>query len=120
MIPAPLYRDPIYDGAAEPMIIRKVSDGKYYLFYTLRRANQQVTGVSFAYGTQIGVAESEDGGQWHYRGALNLDFEFGHNTFWAPEIVYDEVTERYHMYVSYIQGIYADWSGKATIEHYVS
>ena len=120
MIPAPLYRDPIYDGAADPMIIRKVSDGKYYMFYTQRRANQQVTGVSFAYGTQIGVAESENGSQWHYRGALNLDFEFGHNTFWAPEIVYDEDTERYHMYVSYIQGIYADWSGKATIEHYVS
>ena len=61
MIPAPLYRDPIYDGAADPMIIRKVSDGKYYMFYTQRRANQQVTGVSFAYGTQIGVAESENG-----------------------------------------------------------
>lgn len=120
MIPAPLYRDPIYDGAADPMVIRKVSDGKYYMFYTQRRANQQVTGVSFAYGTQIGVAESPDGCHWHYRGALDLDFEFGHNSFWAPEIVYDEISETYHMYVTYIQGVYSDWGGEASIEHYVS
>lgn len=120
MVPSPLYRDPIYDGAADPMIIRKVSDGKYYMFYTQRRANAQVVGVSFAYGTAIGVAESVDGSRWHYRGTLDLDFEFGHNTFWAPEIVYDDQSKTYHMYVSYIQGIYCDWNGKATIEHYIS
>ncbi|MBO5649779.1 MAG: glycosyl hydrolase, partial [Clostridia bacterium] len=61
MIPAPLYRDPIYDGAADPMVIRRESDGMFYMFYTQRRANQQVTGVSFAYGCAIGVAESADG-----------------------------------------------------------
>ena len=55
MIPAPLYRDPIFDGPADPMIIRKASDGKFYMFYTQRRANQQVVGVSFAYGTAIGA-----------------------------------------------------------------
>ena len=26
-VPAPLYRDPIYDGPADPMVIRKESDG---------------------------------------------------------------------------------------------
>lgn len=120
MIPTPLYRDPIFDGAADPMMIRKVSDGKFYLFYTQRRANQQVADVSFCYGTAIGVAESEDGSNWHYRGALDLDFEFGHNTFWAPEIVYDDVSATYHMYVTYIQGVYMNWGGNASIEHYVS
>lgn len=120
MIPAPLYRDPIYDGAADPMIIKKESDGLFYMFYTQRRANQQVTGVSFAYGTAIGVAESSDGEYWYYRGALDLDFEFGHNSFWAPEIVYDPVGGKYHMYVSYIRGVHCDWKGKATIEHYTS
>ena len=88
-IKAPLYRDPIYDGAADPMVIRKESDDKFYMFYTQRRANQQVENVSFCYGTKIGVAESEDGANWHYRGALDLDFEFGHNTFWAPEIIFN-------------------------------
>lgn len=77
MIPSPLYKDPIYNGAADPMIIKKESDGLFYMFYTQRRANQQVEGVSFAYGTAIGVAESEDGADWHYRGALELNFDFG-------------------------------------------
>ena len=120
MIPAPLYKDPIYNGAADPMIIKKESDGLFYMFYTQRRANQQVENVSFAYGTMVGVAESEDGANWHYRGALDLDFEFGHNTFWAPEVVYEPETKLYHMYVSYIRGIYTKWRGKATIEHYTS
>ena len=120
MTASPLYRDPIYDGAADPMIIRKESDGLYYMFYTQRRANQQVVNVSFAYGTAIGVAESENGNECHYRGALDLDFEFGHNTFWAPEIIYDPDKKTYHMYVSYIRGVYSEWKGAARIEHYVS
>ena len=119
-IPAPLYRDPIFDGPADPMMIRKESDGKFYLFYTQRRANHQVDKVSYCYGTAVGVAESENGRDWHYRGALDLDFEFGHNTFWAPEVVYDAETERYHMFVTYIQGVYMDWGGDASIEHYIS
>ena len=106
MIPAPLYKDPIYNGAADPMVIRKESDGKYYMFYTQRRANQQVEHVSYCYGSMIGVAESLNGRDWHYRGALDLDFEFGHNTFWAPEIIYHPEDATYHMYVSYIQGVY--------------
>lgn len=120
MITSPLYRDPIYDGAADPMIIRKESDGKYYMFYTQRRANQKVEGTTWCYGTAIGVAESDNGSDWHYRGDLDLDFEFGHNTFWAPEIVYDKETATYHMYVSYIQGVYRTWDGKKTIEQYSS
>ena len=120
MIPAPLYRDPIFDGPADPMIIRKASDGKFYMFYTQRRANQQVFDVSYCYGTAVGVAESEDGSDWLYRGTLDLDFEFGHNTFWAPEIVYDEETELYHMYVSYSRGVHCHFQGTSTIEHYIS
>ena len=120
IVPSPLYKDPIYNGAADPMVIRKESDGLYYMFYTQRRANQQVEHVSFAYGTAIGVAESEDGANWHYRGALDLGFEFGHNTYWAPEIIYSPEEKLYHMYVSYIVGVYKDWAGKASIEHYTS
>ncbi len=120
MIPSPLYKDPIYNGAADPMIIRKESNGNYYMFYTQRRSNQNVENVSFAYGTAIGVAESFDCEDWHYLGALDLNFEFGHNTFWAPEIIYDPATKLYHMYVTYIRGIYTDWKGVATLEHYTS
>lgn len=118
--PAPLYRDPIYDGAADPMVIRNEQNGKFYMFYTQRRANQTVCGTSFYYGTSIGVAESENGAYWYYLGALELEFEFGHNTFWAPEIVYNPDNGVYHMYVSYIRGIHFEWKGDATIEHYTS
>lgn len=120
MIPAPLFRDPIFDSPADPMIIRKASNGMFYMFYTQRRASQQVCDVSYCYGTSVGVAESEDGNYWLYRGALDLDFEFGHNTFWAPEVVYDEENKLYHMYVSYIRGVHCNWGGTATIEHYTS
>lgn len=120
MIPSPLFRDPIYDGAADPTMIRHAENGNYYIFYTQRRANQTVEGVTFAYGTAIGVAESFDGKEWHYLGALDLDFEFGHNTYWAPEIIYDDKSGLYHMYVSYIRGIYKEWKGVARIEHYTS
>lgn len=119
-VPAPLYRDPIYNGAADPMVIRKESDGKFYMFYTQRRANVPLEDVAYCYGTAIGVAESEDGANWHYRGALDLDFEFGHNTYWAPEIIYNADDGLYHMYVSYITGIYQNWGGVKSIEHYTS
>lgn len=119
-VPAPLYRDPIYDGAADPTVICNEQDGNYYMFYTQRRANQTVCGTSFYYGTSIGVAVSEDGAYWYYLGALSLEFEFGHNTFWAPEVIYDPDRCVYHMYVSYIRGIHSKWTGDSTIEHYVS
>lgn len=119
-IPAPLFRDPIFDGAADPMIIRSEQNGLYYMFYTQRRATQHVSGVSYCYGSAIGVAESRNGAQWHYRGALALEFSFGQNTFWAPEIVFNPADGLYHMYVSYIEGIYTTWDGVATIEHYTS
>ena len=120
MIPAPLYKDPIFNGPADPMVIKKESDGLFYMFYTQRRANQNVENVSYCYGSAIGVAESPNGRDWHYRGALNLEFEFGHNTFWAPEIVYDSKKNVYHMFVSYIRGVYLNWGGDSRIEHYVS
>ena len=113
MIPAPLFRDPIYDGAADPMVIRKESDGLFYMFYTQRRANQLVAGVSYCYGSRIGVAESENGRDWYYRGALDLEFEFGQNTFWAPEVLW--ANGRYHMFVSYITGVPDSWRGSRDI-----
>ncbi len=119
-VPSPLYKDPIYDGAADPMVIRKESDGKYYMFYTQRRANQTLADVAYCYGCAIGVAESADGARWHYRGALDLNFEFGHNTWWAPEIIYNPDEGLYHMFVSYIVGVYQNWDGDASIEHYTS
>ena len=55
----PLYRDPVFDGAADPVIVHTGSYGRWYMLYTNRRANAQGTkGVEWVHGTRIGIAES--------------------------------------------------------------
>jgi hypothetical protein len=117
--PAPLFRDPVYDGAADPVLVYHRAKKQWWMFYTQRRANVQAAGVAFCYGTSIGVAVTEDHGQsWYYHGAPKLEFEEGMNTFWAPDIFFDKGV--YHMFVAYIRGVRNNWGGKARIVHYTS
>ncbi|MBG9375055.1 family 43 glycosylhydrolase [Panacibacter sp. DH6] len=117
--PAPLYRDPVTDGAADPVMVWNRAAQKWWMLYTQRRANTEAPGVSFCYGNDIAVACGEDSGRtWVYRGTLNLAFEEGRNTYWAPEVVYHEGV--YHMFVVYIQGVRSEWGGKARMAHYTS
>lgn len=116
---APLFRDPIHDGAADPMVIYNEQEKAWYMFYTNRRANVSTQGTNWCYGTSIGVAASTDNGKnWEYVGALDLEFERGKNTFWAPHVVYDKGV--YHLFVTYIRGIHESWSGIGKIAHYTS
>jgi hypothetical protein len=117
---APLFRDPIYDGAADPTIIWNREEKSWWLLYTNRRATAPGTGVCWVHGTDIGVASSDDGGQsWLYRGTVSgLEFEPGRNTFWAPEVIWQEGL--YHMYVSYVRGIPDSWNYGRKIIHYTS
>ena len=116
---APLFRDPIYDGAADPMVIYNREEKTWYMFYTNRRANVATQGTNWCYGTRIGVATSADNGRnWVYVGALDLEFERGKNTFWAPHVVYHK--GKYHLFVTYIRGVHESWSGIGKIAHYVS
>lgn len=117
-VPAPLYRDPVFDGATDPVIIWNQSEHCYYMFYTQRRSTCISIGVSSIHGTAIGVAVSPDAISWLYRGTLSLEFEHGHNTFWAPEVLYAGGT--YHMYVSYVPGIPTTWNYTRHILHYTS
>ena len=95
--PAPLFRDPITDGAADPVLIWNRTEKNWWMLYTQRRANSETADVAYCYGNQIGIASSDDHGQsWVYRGTLDLDIEPGHNTFWAPDVVYHN--GKYHMY----------------------
>ena len=116
----PLFRDPIFDGAADPTIVFNRGEKTWWIVYTNRRANVDCRGVAWAHGTDIGIASSLDfGASFTYRGTLKgLEFEKGRNTFWAPEIVHHDGT--YHMYVSYVSGVPHDWSGGRSILHYVS
>lgn len=118
--PAPLFRDPIFDGAADPAIIWNRQTKSWLLFYTQRRANVDSPGVAYCHGCGIGIAESKDGGQtWiHIGNAEGLPFERGLNTFWAPEVI--ENVGVYHMYCSYVPGCPSDWIGERQIHHYTS
>ena len=116
---APLFRDPITDGAADPCVVYNRQESSWWMLYTQRRANCEAPDVAYCYGTQIGIACSEDHGQsWYYRGTLDLDFEPGLNTYWAPDVVFDGTT--YHMFVVFIRGARIHWGGKATLMHYTS
>lgn len=117
---APLFRDPIYDGAADPTVIWNREEKNWWILYTNRRATAPSVGVSWVHGTDIGIASSSDSGQnWIYRGIVSgLEFEPGRNTFWAPEVIWHEGI--YHMYVSYVKGIPTTWGFDRNIIHYTS
>jgi hypothetical protein len=120
--PAPLFRDPVYDGAADPSLIWNDRERAWWILYTNRRANapDAQDGVRWCHGTDIGIASSADGGlTWTYRGtAKGLEFEPGRNTFWAPCLL--EHGRTYHMFLAYVRGVPADWSGDRHIVHYTS
>lgn len=115
----PLFRDPVYDGASDPAVIYNRKEQCWYMLYTQRRASDISVGVSNIHGSKIGMASSATGQDWVYRGTLEgLDFEPGHNTFWAPEVIY--AGGQYHMYVSYITGIPTTWDYPRQMIHYTS
>ncbi len=116
---APLYRDPVYDGAADPVVVWNNVEKSWWMLYSARRANQMTPDVSFCYGTNVAVASSDDNGKtWIYRGELDLNFEKGTNTFWAPDVLYNN--GKYHMFVVYFKGARSHWGGNPVIHHYVS
>lgn len=117
--PAPLYNDPIYDGAADPVLIWNHQERSWWMLYTARRANMPTVGTSAYHGTKIGIASSSDNGTlWTFRGYLDLEFEKGMNTFWAPDIIYHK--GMYHLFVSYIPGVRNHFGGQSRIVYYKS
>jgi len=120
---APIFADPILDGAADPTVIHRRGTNEWWMFYTNRRATFEGPGVQWVHGSPIGVAISTDGGlSWHYKGTVaGLDdpADPGLNTHWAPEVVWAE--GEYHMFLSYIAGTPEQWAGhERHIVHFVS
>ncbi|SEH02007.1 hypothetical protein SAMN05444920_12363 [Nonomuraea solani] len=117
-----MYRDPMYDGATDPVVIWNRAERAWWLVYTARRATAPAReDVSWVHGSDLGVASSADGGRtWLYRGVMEgLDTEWGRHTYWAPEIIDDGAT--YHMYVSVIRGVPDAWTPHDRhIRHYTS
>ncbi len=115
----PLYRDPVYDGAADPTIIWNRQEKKWFMFYTNRRANVKgLKGVTWVHGTHIGIAASSDGGAtWKYVGTCNILAPYT-QTQWAPDVV--EHDGLYHMFLAYVPGIFNDWNHPRHIIHLTS
>ncbi len=73
LAPKPIFRDPVYDGAADPIVIWNPQVEKWWMFYTNRRATMtELPGVSWVFKTPLGIAESTDGANWDYVGMANL------------------------------------------------
>ncbi len=122
--PKPLYRDPVFDGAADPVVIWNPQAQKWWMFYTNRRANvANLAGVSWVHGTPIGIAESADGGlTWKYVGTAEIESpnsSVDQPTYWAPDVVRGD-DGQWHMFVSFVPGVFNDWNHPRTIVHYTS
>jgi hypothetical protein len=118
--PKPLFRDPIFDGAADPVLAWDRAGRKWVMFYTNRRASlTDLPGVEWVHGTRIGMAESLDGGAtWNYTGTVEVPFGNPDYTHWAPEVIDFEGT--YHLYLSIVPGIFRDWNAARQIIHLTS
>jgi pimeloyl-ACP methyl ester carboxylesterase len=121
--PAPLYRDPVYDGAADPVLVWNPGKRVWWMFYTQRRAKIDLPGVEWCHGTEIGVAESGDSGfSWTYLGTLPLSHPDDEYSFWAPDVILDD-GGNYHLFPSYVPGppeTHRHWGGERHIFHYTS
>lgn len=115
----PLFRDPIFDGAADPSIIWNKKEKKWFMFYTNRRAkDSKASGVSWVHGTRIGIAESKDGAHWIYKSTCNIEYQINDVTHWAPDVL--EHNDIYHMYLTIVPGVFEDWYHPRYIVHLTS
>lgn len=116
----PLYVDPKNDAPTDPMVIKNRENGLWYMFYTSRRGNlENGKGVEWVHGCTIGIAVSKDMVHWEYLQDANIDYSPNADpTYWAPGIVDDGKT--YHMYLTYVPGIFSDWNHPRNIVHLTS
>lgn len=117
------YRDPVHDGATDPVLVADPASGSWLMFYTQRRAAASgLDGVAWVHGTGIGVARSDDGGMtWSYEGVVEgLDAPGLARpvTRWAPDVV--RIGDRWVMFLTLLGGHRTDWTGPARIAQYTS
>lgn len=124
LAPRPLYRDPVFDAPTDPVLCYIAEQKRWLMYYTARRATAtDAPGVSWVHGSNIGVAQSTDGGAtWTYVGVADIrygkDTHPNDTTYWAPEVIWHDGT--YHMFLSYVPGIFNDWSHPREIVHLTS
>ncbi len=116
----PLFRDPIHDGAADPVVVWNRARKTWWMLYTNRRADStEAGGVTWVHKTHIGIAESTDGGaHWKYVSEADIPLDKPDYTLWAPEVI--DVAGTYHMFLTVVPGSFADWGHERYIEHLTS
>ena len=123
--PKPLYRDPVFDGAADPVIVvHGLVRPLVHALHQSPRKRAGTKGVEWAHGTRIGIAESLDAGvTWKYIGEADIELppEFGgaNATHWAPDVVRDDMG-LFHMFLTAVPGIFEDWNHPRHIVHLTS
>lgn len=113
MADKPLFRDPVHDGAADPVVIWNPQRNRWWMFYTNRRANVPgLSGVTWVHGTRIGIAESRDGASWSYVGTADIDLPEAlggaEPTHWAPDII-AAPDGTWHMFLTVVPGVFETW-----------
>lgn len=117
--PKPLFDDPVYHGAADPVIIYNKAKKKWWMLYTNRRASINDSTVQWVHGTRIGISESKDGKKWKYIDTANINYRPDEGyTQWAPDVIENNGT--YHMYLTYVPGTFKDWNHSRVIVHLTS
>lgn len=120
----PLFRDPVFDGAADPVVIWNPAARRWWMFYTNRRANVPgLSGVAWVHGSKIGIAESADGATWSYLGTADIELSpvigDAEPTLWAPDVItaHDGM---HHMFLTVVPGVFEDWQHPRMIVHLTS
>ncbi|HEX8322752.1 MAG TPA: family 43 glycosylhydrolase [Tepidisphaeraceae bacterium] len=117
--PQPLYRDPVHDGAADPVVIWNRQRRLWFMLYTNRRANvPDLEGVAWVHGTRVGIASSPDGRNWTYEGTADIDYGGPDDAHWAPDAFFDD--GHYHMFLSVVPGLHTDWNAERRIVYLTS
>ncbi len=122
MASRPLFRDPVFDGAADPSVIWNPYRKSWWMFYTNRRASAPgLSGVAWVHGTRLGIAESTDlGSTWTYAGTAEIDLpeDIGGAapTHWAPD-VFTAPDGSHHMFLTVVPGIFETWQHPRRIVH---
>lgn len=121
----PLFRDPLFDGTADPVVIWNEERGRWWMFYTNRRAKADgLSGVAWVHGTHIGIAEScDNGASWSYLGTANISLpasiDVPDPTHWAPEVMRGP-DGTYHMYLTFVPGVFENWNHDRSLLHLTS
>jgi len=118
--PKPLYRDPVYDGAADASIVYDHARSRWTMFYTNRRATMKLSDskdVAWVHRTHIGTAVSQDGLAWRYDGVARFPAACTGPTQWAPELYYEGGL--YHMWLTIVPVVSHRWGEKGAVRKIV-